>query len=568
MGQVEQTIYDVAGRVLSKTDFNGKVTTFGYDTADRLVLRTPDASFAGEVPVSWTYSATGRRLTMTDATGVTTYGYDSRDRLASKATPEGTLSYTRDLSGHVATVRSDKSDGVAVDYGWDEDSRLATVTDRGPGSGSSGLVTTYGYDTAGRMLGWVQPNGVATKFTYDSVNHLQSDTITNAASSVLASYTYTLSATGNRTGVVEASGRAITWRYDNLYRLTGETITGSASANGAIGYTYDAVGNRLSRTSSVTGIAASTSTYDANDRVSGETFDSNGDQLTRDGKTQSFDSQDRLVSSAASSAPSVHVYYDGDGNRVAVDVGGALVSYLVDDGENPTGYPQVVEERVGGNVQRAYVFGMFPLSQRAKSGASWAFSYYEMNGHGDVVVLTDGSGSITDSYEYEAFGGVVARTGSTYNPLTYSGEWFDSDQGIQYLRARWYSPGVGRFVSPDTVETPDGAYRYTRNNPVSGRDPTGHDTLLGEMMQVGIQNVLATLAQPGTNDSVVSRATGATVDVYVQVPNYIGSVRQLVDVIIERVRLLSGGSNRRRLSHLTRRRRVLGAGSGSGILPS
>jgi hypothetical protein len=35
-----------------------------------------------------------------------------------------------------------------------------------------------------------------------------------------------------------------------------------------------------------------------------------------------------------------------------------------------------------------------------------------------------------------------------------------------------------------------------------------------------------------------------------------------------RVRLLSGGSNRRRLSHLTRRRRVLGAGSGSGILPS
>jgi len=44
--------------------------------------------------------------------------------------------------------------------------------------------------------------------------------------------------------------------------------------------------------------------------------------------------------------------------------------------------------------------------------------------------------------------------------------------------------------------------------------------------------------------------------------------KRLIEDYLRRVRLLSGGSNRRRLSHLTRRRRVLGAGSGSGILPS
>jgi RHS repeat-associated protein len=328
------------------------------------------------------------------------------------------------------------------------------------------------------MLGWVQPNGVKTAFTYDSVNHLQSDTITNAASTVLASYTYTLSATGNRTGVTEASGRAITWGYDSLYRLTGETITGSASANGAIGYTYDAVGNRLSRTSSVTGIAASTATYDANDRVSGESFDNNGDQLTRDGRTQSFDSQDRLVSSAAAAAPSVHVYYNGDGNRVAVDVGGALVSYLIDD-QNPTGYSQVVEERVGGAVTRAYVFGRKALSKRDLNAGAWIQSYYEQDGHGSVTALTDASGVVTDTYEYDAFGTVIGRTGTTANSLTYSGEWMDADLALQHLRARWYSPGTGRFVSRDLEEGYDTrtdtlhAYVYGSNSPTEYTDPSG-----------------------------------------------------------------------------------------------
>ncbi|MBL8717419.1 MAG: hypothetical protein JNL79_15635 [Myxococcales bacterium] len=47
------------------------------------------------------------------------------------------------------------------------------------------------------MTGWVQPNGVATAFTYDDVNHLKTVSIKNAAATTLASYAYTLSATGN-----------------------------------------------------------------------------------------------------------------------------------------------------------------------------------------------------------------------------------------------------------------------------------------------------------------------------------------------------------------------------------
>jgi hypothetical protein len=57
------------------------------------------------------------------------------------------------------------------------------------------------------------------------------------------------------------------------------------------------------------------------------------------------------------------VIYDGDGNRVAKTVGGVTTRYLVDD-LDPTGYAQVVEEVVGGLVQRTYTYGLSRISRR------------------------------------------------------------------------------------------------------------------------------------------------------------------------------------------------------------
>ena len=82
----------------------------------------------------------------------------------------------------------------------------------------------------------------------------------------MASYAYTLGATGHRTAVLEFGGRQVNYTYDVLYRLAGETIAGAA-INGTIGYQYDAVGNRLNRSSTVAPVPASVSTYDANDRL-------------------------------------------------------------------------------------------------------------------------------------------------------------------------------------------------------------------------------------------------------------------------------------------------------------
>lgn len=85
--------------------------------------------------VTFTYTATGKRSTMTDASGTTTYGYDSADRLISKATPAGTLSYTYDAAGHVASIASSNANGASMSYTYDSLNRLSTVVDNRLSSG-------------------------------------------------------------------------------------------------------------------------------------------------------------------------------------------------------------------------------------------------------------------------------------------------------------------------------------------------------------------------------------------------------------------------------------------------
>ena len=168
----------------------------------------------------------------------------------------------------------------------------------------------------------------------------------------LATYAYTLGAAGNRTKVVEGSGRTVNYVDDDLYRLTRETIS-NASSNGQIDYQHDAVGNRLSRTSTVSQISNQTPTYDNNDRLESDVYDANGSTLTSNGKTYNYDFENRLTSTS----DGVTIVYDGDGNRVSKTAGGVTTFYLVDT-NNLTGYAQVVEELQSGvGVVKSYTYG-------------------------------------------------------------------------------------------------------------------------------------------------------------------------------------------------------------------
>jgi RHS repeat-associated protein len=98
-----------------------------------------------------------------------------------------------------------------------------------------------------------------------------------------------------------------------------------------------------------------------------------------------------------------------------------------------------------------------------------------------VRQLTNAAGAVTDSYEYGAFGNSVSTSGNTPNEFLYRGEQYDSDLGLYYLRARYYNPLTGRFMSRDPE---DGKpinpktlhkYLYAGGDPVNRWDPTGRD---------------------------------------------------------------------------------------------
>ena len=302
--------------------------------------------------------------------------------------------------------------------------------------------------------------------------------------SLISDYLYHLRAGGKRLSVAE-SGPATTssttgYTHDDAGRLTQES-----GAYGTIAYTYDNVGNRLTRTVSGSATPAlangtTVNTYDANDWLaSGAHFyDFDGNELLVNGVQASYDFENHLVQLGTRDYTAYS--YDADGNRlsVATRVGtpsaGTPTAYLVDP---LAPFARAVLEFPQGasyNTVR-YEYGDDLLLR----GGYGAASYYLYDGLGSTRQLTDGSGAVTDGYLYDAYGVGLARTGSTVNSFLFQGQQYDAASGTYYLRARYYDQNSGRFISQDPLEGNNDdpislhRYLYGSDDPADRIDPGG-----------------------------------------------------------------------------------------------
>src|SRR5262249_45989072 len=147
----------------------------------------------------------------------------------------------------------------------------------------------YTYDGVHNVLSTTAANGVQSVYTYNSVDRMTQLTHSKSATT-LASYTHTLDPTGRRLSVTENTGRVTTYTYDSIYRLKSETVSAHpASGNGALNYTYAPVGNRLSRNSTLAAVLSTTSAYDANDRLTSDSYDANGNTRSASGVSYTYD---------------------------------------------------------------------------------------------------------------------------------------------------------------------------------------------------------------------------------------------------------------------------------------
>ena len=161
--------------------------------------------------------------------------------------------------------------------------------------------------------------------------------------------------------------------------------------------------------------------------------------------------------------------YNGDGLRTRKEVNGVATVHIWDGN-------QIAMELSGaGAVTHRYVRGINLIF--AQSGATQTF--YLFNGHGDVVQLTDAIGTVIKSYVYDAFGIELNPDPSDTNVFRYCGEYFDKETGTIYLRARYYDPVIGRFITEDSYRGGDRdplslhLYAYGHSNPVFYADPSG-----------------------------------------------------------------------------------------------
>jgi RHS repeat-associated protein len=102
-------------------------------------------------------------------------------------------------------------------------------------------------------------------------------------------------------------------------------------------------------------------------------------------------------------------------------------------------------------------------------------SYYHADGLGSVTSLSNGAGSLAQTYAYDSFGKQLSSTGSLTNPFQYTGRESDSETSLYYYRARYYDPQVGRFASEDPVTFRGGLdfYLYANNDATNLIDPRG-----------------------------------------------------------------------------------------------
>ena len=202
------------------------------------------------------------------------------------------------------------------------------------------------------------------------------------------------------------------------------------------------------------------------------TFDNNGNTLTdASGKSYAWDFENRLTQAVVpgTNGGTTMFKYDPFGRRIQKSVPLGTTNYLYDG----TGIVDELDN--SGNVLARYTATTGvdePLSElRASTG-----SYYQQDGLGSVTSLSNGLGALANTYTFDSYGKLNTSTGTIINPFQYTGRESDQETGLYYYRARYYDPGVGRFISEDPivfVGSGTNFYAYVFNSPVALFDPSG-----------------------------------------------------------------------------------------------
>lgn len=464
LGHTTTYDYDANGNVIARHDANGATTLYAYDALNRLIAK----SYEGNAD-TYEYDANGNLVRAANKDISLRFTYDALNRLVSKTVENWgkTIRYTYDANGNRLTMTD--PDGGLTRYAYDANNRLISLAN------PQNETTGFAYDPAGRLTRQDNANGTYTLYDYDAADRLLKIEHRRSDGQVFSSFAYTYDANGNRLTKTDQDGGVEQYAYDGDNRLTRVVY-----ANGDIEiYTYDGKGNRLrlERNGTATDYA-----YDAADRIQSAgdihyDFDANGNMIQKtDGDAITryrYDGENRLIEAVLPGEKSVGYAYDPFGIRISrTGTDGSVVRYF-HDGDNV-----LMELSDSGDILVRYTSGT-SIDKWISMDRNGESSYYHADGLGSIMKLTASDQSIRQEYKYRVYGTLLQEQGMITNSIRFTGREWEEKLGFYYSRIRLYDPKTANFTRKDIlfgnifVPLSQNRYSYTENNPIKFVDPYG-----------------------------------------------------------------------------------------------
>ena len=451
--------YDNSGNILNYTDIFGKTINYTYDERGNL----SKLEVAGEPP--------------------TVYTYDSEDRIISVIYGDNkTVSY--EYVGNTTITHLPDNKTIVEKYNDSGDLVDKTYTDN---VGNIIYKISLEYDGEDRISKRYVVLSKDNKESDTKESALtDQDTLTASSENVLSVEDTVSDNSGNNTDFIKLEYR---YSYTDNSQLKSESITGDIGTKD-ISYTYDNAGNRTSET------------IKTGDKEEVTTF--------------TYDESNRLIKKQSPKKTTIYSY-DKNGNRISAVSNGEKFSYTYDINDNLTGIKkndvtifEAIYDAMGERVLTKELNSDGTLESKYRLNDvsfedTQVLSVYNDSSKTDLIYgnertveLSTGTESIFITDEKESVLGRIGEENIFYTPFGdnedtnfidtqkalitsfgFDGEWKDST-GLYYLRARYYDPNAGVFLSEDSVSgdiesaTSLNGYSFVENDPVNYTDPSGN----------------------------------------------------------------------------------------------
>ena len=467
----EDLRYNELGEVVMR--YKGNVySSSTYDIAGRITGYRD-----GESTNTKTYDANGNIISEHNYSGTVTRVYDALNRVVSYSDVNGqTIEYEYDACGNL--YRMKYPTGEYAVYSYDANHNLISSGIQG-----SNLVTTFHYDYKNRVTRIDNIDGSTVYKTYNAAGNLVNTADFDSDSHLIVVYFYQYDALGRLTSEYESSSNIrYLMQYDSMGRLTNRT--GYSGFTDTVveeeSYIYDDAGNITSATS-FDGITH-TFTYGTSNELLRYDNSYIGNDIS--GRTEKcvsmqsgnggvyYDNLDRIRSINGSYNG---YWYDADGNRIDMYYYSTNMMYSWDssDGRNRLVWTK-------DHLLNATIYGYGP------EGLLWSlcngdYKIYHYDYRGSVVAITDIDGDVINTFKYDAYGKTVAKTGTGKSIFGYNGEYgvLTDPTGLLYMRTRYYSPDLKRFMTPDIIKgsiadsSSLNLYTFVNGDPINYVDPFG-----------------------------------------------------------------------------------------------